>query len=152
MSINNQGNKLFLVCPFCQMENFIIKHYGEVFFLTAPAAMFHFENGDLQAIKEFITSEHIKDIYLTGDTSCNITKNVLDDKNNSPLKWLQCEIEIQKLKSDNDSLHSLTEKMLKEQANSLCSKNFFGKEIEAGNISLHLLITDKQENRITEIE
>lgn len=150
MSIyNREGNKLFLVCPFCQMENFIIKHYGEVFFFTAPAAMFHFESDSLQAIKEFITRENVREIYLAGEASCNFTKNVLDDKNHS---GLQCETEILKLKSDNDSLHSLTEKMLKEQANRLRSKDFFGNEIENGNISLHILITHKRDNRIAEIE
>lgn len=146
---NHQGNKLFLVCPFCQMESFIINHYGEVFFLTTPASMFHFGNDTLQAVKEFITREDIKGIYLVGETSCNFTKNVLDDKNHS---GLQCETDIQMLKSDNDSVHSLTEKMMKEQANRLRSEDILGKEIEAGNISVHILITDKQENKITEIE
>lgn len=150
MSVQNrQGNKLFLVCPFCQMENFIIKHYGEVFFLTAPASMFHFEDDTLQAVKEFIAREDIKRIYLVGETSCNFTRNMLDGKNHS---GLQCESEIQKLKSNDDSLYSLTEKMMKEQANKLRSEDLFGKEIEAGNISVHILITDKQENKITEIE
>jgi hypothetical protein len=130
------------------MENFIIKHYGEVFFLTAPAAMFDFKRDSLQAIKEFITRENIREIYLTGETSCNFTKNIMDDENHS---GLECEIEIENLKSDNDSLFSLTEKMLKEQANELRSNNLFGKEIEEGNISLHMLITDKRENRIKEI-
>jgi carbonic anhydrase len=145
---NHQGNKLFLVCPFCQMENFIIKHYGKVFFLTAPAAMFDFKSYSLQAIKEFITKENIKEIYLVGETSCNFTKNIMDDENHS---GLECEIEIENLKSDNDSLFSLTEKMLKEQANELRSNNLFGKEIEDGNILLHILIIDKGENRIKEI-
>lgn len=150
MSIrDHQGNKLFLVCPFCQMEGFIINHYGEVFFLTAPASMFHFGNDTLQAVKEFIKKENIKEIYLVGEPSCNFTKNVLDDKNHS---GLQCETDIQKLKSENDSLHSLTEKMMKEQANRLRSEELLGKEIKAGNISVHILITDKQEDKITEIE
>lgn len=111
--------------------------------------MFHFGHETLQAAKEFIAREHVGEIYLVGETSCKFTKNVLDDKNHS---GLQCESEIQKLKSDNDSLHSLTKKMMKEQANKLRDRDVFGKEIETGNISLHILIADKQENRITEIK
>jgi hypothetical protein len=150
MSIGNHpGNKLFLVCPFCQIENFIIKHYGKAFFYTAPAAMFHFESDSLQAIKEFITREDVREIYLVGETSCNFTNNVLDNKD---LSGLQCETEIQKLISIGDSPQSLTEKMMKHQANRLRSKELFGKEIEAGNTSLHILITDKKENKIAEIE
>jgi hypothetical protein len=130
------------------MENFIIKHYGEVFFLTAPAAMFDFKRDSLQAIKEFITRENIREIYLAGETSCNFTKNIMDDENHS---GLQCEIEIENLKSDNDSLFTLTEKMLKQQANELRNNHLFGNEIEDGNILLHILIIDKGENRIKEI-
>jgi hypothetical protein len=130
------------------MENLIIKHYGKVFFLTAPAAMFDFERDSLQAIKEFITRENIREIYLTGETSCNFTKNIMDDENHS---GLQCEIEIENLKSDNDSLFTLTEKMLKQQANELRNNHLFGNEIEDGNILLHILIIDKGENRIKEI-
>jgi hypothetical protein len=149
VSPNHQGNKLFLVCPFCQMENFIIKRYGEAFFYTAPAAMFHFKNDNLQAIKEFITREEVGEIYLVGETSCNFTNNVLDNKD---LSGLQCETEIQKLISIGDTPQSLTEKMMKNQANRLGGKALFGKEIEAGNTSLHILVTDKRENKITEIE
>jgi hypothetical protein len=93
---NHQGNKLFLVCPFCQMENFIVKHYGEVFFLTVPAAIFNVGSEELGVIKEFITRENIRGIYLVSETSCNFAKNVLDNTNHSELPW---ETEIRKLKS-----------------------------------------------------
>lgn len=145
---NHQGNKLFLVCPFCQMENFIVNHYGEVFFLTASGAVFIFESDELKVIKEFIARENIQRIYLVGETSCNFTKNILENSNYS---GLFCENEIQKLKSSGDTPHSLTLKILKEQANRLCSVNFFGNEIASKKISLHSLLTVKNENIITEI-
>ena len=146
---NHQGNKLFLVCPFCQMENFIVKHYGEVFFFTTPAAIFHVGSEELGVIKEFITRVNIRGIYLVGETSCNFTKNVLDNTNHSGLPW---ETEIQKMKSADDTLCSLTLKILKEQAIRLRSENLFGKEIASGNILLHTLQTVKNENKITEIK
>jgi len=146
---SHQGNRLFVVCPFCQMENFIVKHYGEVFFFTAPAAIFNIGSEELRVIKEFITRENIRGIYLVGETSCNFTKNVLDNTNHPGLPW---ETEIEKLKSVDDTLCSLTLKILKEQANRLRSESFFGKEIASGNILLHTLQTVKNENQIKEIE
>lgn len=144
----HQGNKLFLVCPFCQMENFIVKHYREVFFLTAPASMFVFGSDELEVIKEFIARENIRDIYFVGETSCNFTKNVLDNTNHS---GLICENEIQKIRSDDDTPSSLTQKIMKEQACRFNSENLFGKEIASGTILLHTLLTVKNENKIEEI-
>jgi hypothetical protein len=146
---NNQGNKLFVVCPFCQMENFIVKHYGEVFFFTAPASILNIGSEELVLIKEFITRENIRGIYLVGETSCNFTKNALDNANNSGLPW---ENEIQKMKSADDTLSSLTLKILREQAKRLHGENFFGKEIASGTILLHTLQTVKNENKIKKIK
>jgi len=145
---NQQNNKLFLVCPFCQMENFIVKHYGEVFFLTAPAVVFHFGNDELIVIKEFIARENIKEIYLVGETTCNFTKNVLDNTN---LSGLPCETEIQKIKSFDDTPNTLTLKILNEQTYKLSEENIFGKEITSGTILFHTLQTVKNENKIIEI-
>jgi hypothetical protein len=75
--------------PILPVENFIVKHYGE----TAPAAIFNIGSEELGVIKEFITRENIRGIYLVGETSCNFTKNVLDNTNHSGLPW---ETEIQK--------------------------------------------------------
>lgn len=146
---NHQVNKLFLVCPFCQMENFIVKHYGEVFFYTAPAAILNIGGDELKVIKEFIARENIKWIYLVGETSCIFTKNVLDNTN---LSGLPCETEIQNLKSTDDTPNSLTLKILKEQTYKLSSDNIFGKEITSGSILFHTLQTVKNEHIIIEIK
>ena len=38
---DNMNNKLFLVCPFSNMENFIRKKYGpNIFFMTSIAGIF----------------------------------------------------------------------------------------------------------------
>ncbi|MFO8068359.1 MAG: hypothetical protein R6U11_12345 [Bacteroidales bacterium] len=73
----------------------------------------------------------------------------MDNTNHSGLPW---ETGIQKFKSSDDTLCSLTMKILKEQANRLRSENFFGKEIASGNILLHTLQTAKNENKIKDIK
>lgn len=65
------------------MENFIQTHYGEAYFITAPAAIFNFEDGEFKEIKEFIEREYIRRVYLVGESSCNFTKNVLENTNYS---------------------------------------------------------------------
>lgn len=141
-------NKIFPVCPFCNVENFIEKHCGDVFFLNVPATMFFFGSDDLKVKKEFIAREHFRNINFVAETSCNFTKNVMDNRSHSGLK---CETEIQKIGSADDTPKPLTKKILKEQICRLGGEILFGKEIATGTILLHLLLTVKIENKIEEI-
>ena len=57
---DSMSNKLFLVCPFSSMENFIREKYGDnVFFMTAMAAILNFNSEEISAIKLFIEREKV---------------------------------------------------------------------------------------------
>lgn len=150
MGIENcRNNQLFLICPFCQMEHFIRKHYGEALFLTAPAAIFHFGVEEVQAIRDFIARENITRIFLVAETSCNFTHNVLYNKNHSGLR---CETDIQKLKSAEDTLCSLTHKIATQEAARLEKIFLNGIAVNSAAIQLHALLTYKNQNRIIKIK
>lgn len=142
-------NQLFLVCPFCQMERFITKRFGDVLFLTAPAAVFYFDDDPfLKAVKKTIQREKITDIYLVGDVSCQFIQYALQ---NESITGLRCESEIQELLSTTDTAFSLTEKLLKKQLYEMTCHSVFGKEIEEGQIRLHALLTSRHDDFITPI-
>lgn len=142
-------NRLFLVCPFCQMERFITKYFGDALFLTAPASVFHFDDDDfLKAVKKTIQSEKITDIYLVGEVSCRIVQYVLQ---NESITGLRCVSDIQELLSTTDTPFSLTEKLLKKQLYEMTCHSVFGKEIEEGQIRLHALLTSRHDDFITPI-
>jgi hypothetical protein len=142
-------NRLFLVCPFCQMERFITKYFGDVLFLTAPASIFYFDDDNfLKAVKKTIQSEKITDIYLVGEISCRIIQYVLQ---NESITGLRCESDIQELLSSTDTPFSLTEKLLKKQLYEMSCHSVFGKEIEEGQIRLHALLASRHDDFITSI-
>lgn len=146
---NHTDNRLFLVCPFCQMENFIVNHYGSVFFLTAPAAIFHFMPEEAEAVKEFMARENITRVYLAAETSCSFTQNALANFNHSGLR---CETEIQKLKSPEDTLCSLTKKLVTQEASRLEKLFSIGGTMPSATPKLHALQTYKNQNKIVEIK
>ncbi|NBB21403.1 hypothetical protein GVN20_18700 [Runella sp. CRIBMP] len=142
-------NQLFLVCPFCQMERFITKHFGDVLFLSAPASVFYFDDANfLKAVKKTIQREKITDICLVGEVSCCFIQYVLQNKS---MTGLRCESEIQELFSKTDTTFSLTEKLLKKQLYEMSCQSIFGNEIEEGQIRIHALLTSKHDDFITPI-
>ena len=147
-SINKTEHKLFLVCPICQMEAFIKGHFGDVFFMTAPAAIFHFAGNTLGTLHHLIVKEQIRDIYLVADIGCTFTHNVLTNTNRTDLP---CEKIIDQLKTQEDTALTLTEKILASQYSTLQSAEILGNEIASGNIVLHTLLSNKQENTITPV-
>lgn len=143
------SNQLFLVCPFCQMEGFIRRHFGDVFFLTSPASVFDFEDdGYLKEVKKTIHSENIQDIYLVGDVSCRFVRNALIPRK---LGYLWCEQFISELCSETDTSISLTEKLLRKQLYELSAERIFGSELKKGELRLHALMTSKAENLISPV-
>ncbi len=143
------SNKLFLVCPFSQMENFITNHFGEVFFLTAPAAVFSFENIESnEEVKLFLQRKKITDIYLVSDTDCRFINNVITGNN---LSGLSCENIINELKTADDTPFTLSKKLIFHQLNELNSVALFGDEMKSGNIKLHGIVSSKKENKLSTI-
>ena len=141
-------SRLFLICPLCQLENFIASRYRDAFFLTAPAAIFRFEADESQIIHEFILREQIKEVYLVAETSCNYTNLVLEA---GGFSGRYCEFEIGKLKTDLDTVESLSIKLLRYEAGKMRSRDIFENDLLSGKYRLHLLLVCKQKNEIREI-
>ncbi len=143
------SNQLFLVCPFGQMEGFIRRHFGNVFFLTSPASVFDFrDEAYLNEVKKMIRNEGIQDIYLVGDVFCQFVKNALVSRE---LGFFSCEQLIRELCLETDTPMTLTEKLLKKQLYELSAERIFGRELEKGEVRLHALMISKAENLISPV-
>ncbi|WP_143092824.1 hypothetical protein [Arsenicibacter rosenii] len=141
------ANNLFLVCPFCQIENFIVKETGAVFFLTAPAAIFHiYDNDFFDPIDRLIREENISHLYVVADTSCMFVRNVLENRNK---RGIACESLIRELATDYDTNESLAAKVVTQEIQLLSRKKLFAERIAAGTLSMYALLTNKSDNSIT---
>lgn len=154
----NAQNALFIICPFCQLENFLRTKYGDdLFFITAPAAVLNFNADEVLALKEFFKREHITDIYLVNDVGCNFNDEAIKNKKEF---GLHCEKQLRVLLNSNsksqDSLRTknelLAENNILKQLEYLNSEEIFKHEISALGINIHGIITDKKETTIFKIQ
>ncbi|MEY4876295.1 MAG: hypothetical protein RL708_1444 [Bacteroidota bacterium] len=156
-----ENNKLFLVCPFSCMENFIRQKYGDdVFFITAMGTVFKLEEREyLETIKQFISRENITEIFVVSDTSCRFIKNVLKNEINS---GSHSETVIQNLLRDNYAL-VMNEKTIEQQqiklaqlivnyqAEELKKTNCLQQQILQNKILIRELVTSKNSNQIIQL-
>lgn len=142
---NAASKKLFFVCPICQMEHFIKKQFGEVFFVTAPASVFDFEDTEFSnEISLFIKHRNITDVYAACDLSCNFLNQRV---NAGALHGLRCEELIDSLRNSNDNAYTLAEKLVRHQTCSI--KQHLDLTTRSGNmIKVHGLITSKINNLV----
>lgn len=157
----NIKNALFIICPFCQLENFLRTKFGDnVFFITAPAAVLNFSSDELSAIKDYLIRETIKDIYLVNDVSCNFIDEAINNKKEF---GLHCEKQLRGLWQNSnsnlktqDSLKTKNELLLEnnilKQLEYLNAPEIFKHEISALGINIHGIITDKKETTILKIQ
>lgn len=154
------NNKIFLVCPFSCMENFIRKHFGDdVFFITAMSAAFQSEEPEyLEEVKALIEIESITEIIIVNDTSCRFINNVLKKGNgfDTPIEKM-----LQKIFNENYSA-IMQEKLLAEQQEMLAMfnvkhqanemlKSILFQQNHSNKITLTGFVTTKASNRIKEI-
>ena len=76
-------HKLFLTCPFCQLEGFLNEKFdGNFLFISAPGAVFDFSDINFsKRLSEFIEREQIEELYVVNDISCVFIDKVLSKKN-----------------------------------------------------------------------
>lgn len=135
-------NKVFFVCPFCQLEQEIRKQFGNVYFFTAPAAIFNFnDNRVTSEISSFLVKEMISDIYLVCNLECNFINSVLSGKIDNGLKW---ETIIDSLACKYDRPSSLAEKIIWKQVDDIKNCNSLCRILSDQGIKLHGLITSKR--------
>lgn len=142
--LDSKGCKLYIVCPFCQMEHFVGRHMGEGLFMSAAAAVFDFEGAFAWQMHSFIQREHVTEVYIAGEQSCLFIEKALQGTAGVADAGLLCERELASLRVDADTCRSLTVKLLRAQA-------VRWRRLLAGGthgVSLHLLLTDKQADAV----
>lgn len=76
-----EQNKLFLICPFSNLEHFIRRIHGaDVYFMTAMATAFNFDRETIKMTADFLDRKMITHIYVVNDTSCRFMNGVIDKK------------------------------------------------------------------------
>lgn len=154
-------NKLFLICPDCQIDHFIKEKYGnDIFFLTALGAVFNFnEVNYIEAIADFMERESIAEIFIVNDTSCRFIKSILEKEKGY---GTYAEHVLLNLLIDNysnimvssslmDKKKTLMELNIQRQALEILSNELFLPQIVQAKIRLKGLITTKAENKIKEV-
>lgn len=139
------SKKLFFVCPVCQMEQFIRKQFGDVYFVTSQAAIFDFKDAEFaNVIRSFIKDRSITDVYVACDISCNFLNKSIHP---SAFRRLRYEKVIENLRTPYDSAYTLAEKLVRQQTH-LLKRNL---ELTAGpgDTKVHGLITSKSNEAIS---
>ncbi|MDZ4712455.1 MAG: carbonic anhydrase [bacterium] len=159
-NINAQG-ALFIICPFCQLESFLRTKFGDdIFFLTSPAAVLNFSADEVLAIREFIKREHIKDIFLVNEVTCNFIDEAIKNKKEF---GLHCEKQLRVLlQNSNSNIKSqeslrtwkevLAQNNVLKQLEYISTEEIFRHEISALGINIHGIITVKHEKNIFTIQ
>ena len=155
------NNKLFLICPFSQLEHFIREKYGDdVFFITAPGAVFQFEDVNYtEVMRDFINRENITDIFIVNDTSCRFIKSVLEKEKGfgtfSEEAIINLLIDNYSVVMQTQSLieqkKTLAELNIRRQVSEILSNELFLQTIIQENVGIKGLITTKAENKLIEL-
>ena len=148
-------NSLFIICPFCQLENFLRAKFGDdIFFMTATAGVLNFNEDEISAIKDFIKREQISTIYVVNDIGCNFIEEAINNKKEFGLPYeTELRKQFQTIQSEEESQNSLEKKKiivaennLQQQAKYLAATKILKHEIETSQISIRTLITNKHES------
>jgi carbonic anhydrase len=154
-------NKLFIVCPFSQMELFLQKKYGnEIYFITALASIMQWnQKEDMDAIRDFIIRESVQEIYLVHDTGCRFINNIITKHKlyGLPSEEIIQNIYVEHYLSDFENKElsvqqfKLAELSIKYQAEEITKSDVLGIQIIEDAILLKGLITSKKKNLFKEI-
>jgi hypothetical protein len=138
------SQKLFLVCPFCQLEPGIRQQFGDAYFLTAPAGIFRFSAKYLDCIRNVIDREQIEEIISVASADCNFIQTVLLRQAST---GMPCEQIIQRLMQSGDDAKTLAEKIVADQLQKLRNEDHFGPDIDAGTIKVSGMLIHKKPNQ-----
>lgn len=137
------NNKLFLVCPFCRIEEDIREAFGDVNFITAPASIFNLNDISVaRELRYLIMMENVTGLYVVCDEGCDILNAALWGQPHG----LHCDDVLKDLIDMNDDACSLAGKVVRHQLDALIKSRVISVVLHNGNISLHGLILAKNRN------
>jgi carbonic anhydrase len=147
----NSIPSLFIVCPFCQIENLLKTTYGQdIFLMTAPSAVVKLSDEQRHELKEFFMRHQIKDIYLVNDVGCNFLAEAINDQSEF---GLTCEKELRSLKQNvtfddenslEDNIELLAEENISKQLLNIMTNEMLKNEMQVLGIKAHGIITNKK--------
>lgn len=148
-------NSLFIICPFCQLENYLRTNFGDdIYFMTSTAGVLFFWADELPSIKEFIEREKIQNIYLVNDLGCNFIEEAIIGKKefgmNAEQQLRKLLQNIQPKITNEVSLHEtkriVAKLNLHQQKKYLASLNIVNHEVENLEVKIHTIIIDKDQS------
>jgi hypothetical protein len=150
-----EENKLFIICPFSNIESFLRKEYGnDILFMTYSGSMIQYADFDfLNHVKDIILQEKIKQIFFVNDINCKFIEDAIMKKRaQSQVSTLLEEYYIHYYFSlfQNTSKprqkYNLAKINLFYQIQEFSNSYHFKEIIASKKIELHGIITDKIKN------
>lgn len=149
-------NKLFLICPFSNLENFIRRiYYTDVYFITAMATDFNFEPEYIGKISEFIDRRMITEMYVVNDISCRFMKGIIHEKCHSGTVaekklerlFMENHLLIMNQPSINEKLEKFAELNVKKQISNISENACIKTKIKKGRVRIKGMITNRSDNK-----
>lgn len=146
------NKKLFFVCPFSCLENFIREEYGnDVFFITSNAAIYNFYDKEFSAIKLLIEIENIQEIIFAVDTSCSFINSSLKNEDkitNHVVAFIKSLLQkneniITDINSEKEKKKIIAKEIITYQINQIFKSDLFKSDILKNKIALKGIITTK---------
>ncbi|MBS1904236.1 MAG: hypothetical protein JSS75_11065 [Bacteroidetes bacterium] len=142
------ANKLFLACPFCQLERLLERNLGEGYFLSVPAGILDLEEQGFQEQLEYLLlQEGITDIYLVFEPSCSIIEDAAAHHHPNSAQ----------VHSIRDLLAEAREpiaaglKVLRDQMERLIARPILQAHVNSNTLRIHRVITYKHEESVLEV-
>lgn len=155
-------NRLFLVCPFSNMETFIRRKFNQdVYFLTAMAG--HAPFYDLkytEAVLEVMKRENITELILINDTSCRFMHAILTG---GQLHGTPAEEKLQQLFAEHfeeimqqptlsAQLKAFATLNIRKQLQEMFNNAYLRAFVQKNRLEIKGLITNKAEEEVVEIQ
>ena len=147
-----EQNKLFLICPFSNLEHFIRRIHGtDVYFMTSMATSFKVDREYIKMIADFLDRKMITHIYVVNDTSCRFMNGVIEQnicsgseaEKNLEALFMDNQKIIMKQSAILDKVKLLSEINIHKQISNIREHDIILSMIEKNNISIKGLITNK---------
>ncbi|HMO63133.1 MAG TPA: hypothetical protein PKC39_13160 [Ferruginibacter sp.] len=159
INASTQSNKLFIVCPFCQMEHFIRKHFKNALFISAPAGILQIDTKEeAPLIKTHILQQKITDIYSICDTNCHFIQQAVTGKQQF---MLNCEYHLSVYADASRDISTAGNKITALQIAAIAVQHqlyilnhtaLFGAEIANKKITLHGIVSNKNQQTFYTIQ
>jgi carbonic anhydrase len=143
---NHESVRLFIVCPFCQLEHVLRNRFGnDIYFITETASSLQFSQSEIGIIKNFVKNEKINHIHVVCDISCNFYEEVINGDRDFNIPAVR---ELRKLHNEllppaKRTKEELIKHNILKQLAYLSSEEIFKSELDNSTIKISGMLIDK---------